>query len=371
MKILICGGHLTPALAFIKGLPKNSQIVYVGRKHALENDSALSLEYQTISKEINVKFINFQTGRFNRSLTKQTFISLLKAIKSFKQANDILRTEKPNIVIGFGSYVSLPLGIVAYLRKIPLIIHEQTFKAGLTNKILSKFANLIAISWIQSQKYFPQNKTILTGNPSLEEYFTDENTQINLKSKMKKLLIIGGSQGSHFINNLVLETMTTLAENFEILHQTGDSQEFLDYSKLERLKRTLPKEISKNYNLVKFIDPKKIKNTFINADLIISRAGVNSVSALMILEKPSLLIPLTINKSDQLFNANFFVNSGLGKTLNQNILTSDIFLNTINDMILNINNFKLKTNKSILEVHKNSVSNLVKLTYGKYQKNYH
>ena len=369
MKILICGGHLTPALAFIKGLPNDSQIIYVGRQHALENDAALSLEYQIISNEKDIKFINFQTGRLNRNFTKQTFISIFKTIRSFKQANEILKTERPDVVVGFGSYVSLPLGIMAYFRKIPLIIHEQTFRTGLTNKILAKFASLIAVSWKQSLQYFPKNKTVLTGNPALEEFFTKNNSQVKIKSKKNKLLIIGGSQGSHFINNLVMQTIAILAKNYEIYHQTGDSQEFLDFSKLANIKKALPEKIAKNYNIVKFIDPKEIKNTFADADLVISRAGVNTVSMLMIMEKPALLIPLPVNKSDQSFNAEFFRKSGLGETLSQNQLNPETFLNTINDMILNLNKFKIKIDKEILKIHKNSIENLIKLIYEKYQKN--
>ena len=138
MKVVIVGGHLAPALSVIEVLPKDTEILFIGRKYALEGDNALSLEYKTITS-MNISFVGLNTGRLQRKLTKFTFFSLMKLpfgiIKSFL----ILLKFKPDVVVGFGGYVSIPVAFCAYLLRIPIVIHEQTMEAGLANKFVSFF----------------------------------------------------------------------------------------------------------------------------------------------------------------------------------------------------------------------------------------
>src|SRR3990167_6775375 len=164
MKIVIIGGHLTPALSVIEALPKDAQILYIGRKYSLEGDKALSLEYQAITKK-GIPFSAIKTGRLQRRITRYTLPSLVKIPYGFGQSLTILRRFKPNVVVGFGGYVSLPVILAAKTLKIPIVIHEQTLEAGFTNKIVAGFADKICISFESSHKYFPKEKTVLTGNP--------------------------------------------------------------------------------------------------------------------------------------------------------------------------------------------------------------
>src|SRR5579859_3133787 len=112
MKILIAGGHMAPALGLLDVLPKNIAVVYVGRPHVFEADEGESLEQKTI-RERGVHFIAFKSGRVQRSFSRQTIPSLLKIPKGFTQALDILKKEKPDIVVGFGGYLSVPIGLAA------------------------------------------------------------------------------------------------------------------------------------------------------------------------------------------------------------------------------------------------------------------
>jgi len=155
MKIVIIGGHLAPALSVMEALPKNTKILFIGRKYALEGDSALSLEYKVVT-DLNIPFVGLNTGRLQRKVTKYTFLSLLKfpfgIIKSFL----ILIRFRPDVVMGFGGYVSIPVIVCAFILRIPVVIHEQTMEAGLANRIVSLFAKKICISWNTSRKYFPK-----------------------------------------------------------------------------------------------------------------------------------------------------------------------------------------------------------------------
>src|SRR3989344_2278998 len=121
MKIAIIGGHLTPALSVIEKLPKEASVLYIGRKHAIEGDDAISLEYETITKK-GIPFAILKTGRIQRNLTRHTLPSLAKIPYGLLQSIIILRKFHPDAVVGFGGYVSFPVVLAAKFLKIPIVI---------------------------------------------------------------------------------------------------------------------------------------------------------------------------------------------------------------------------------------------------------
>ena len=133
---------MTPALAIIDALPKEARIFFIGRKHPLEGDKALSLEYQTIT-DMGITFFPLTTGRLQRKISTRSFISLVKIPYGFFQALSILISCKPDVIIGFGGYLAVPVGLAAWILRIPFVIHEQTLDAGLANKFLARFAKKI------------------------------------------------------------------------------------------------------------------------------------------------------------------------------------------------------------------------------------
>src|SRR5579872_49459 len=159
MRVAVIGGHMAPAVGCIDKLPKDIDIVYIGREHIFEGDSGSSLEQEIITEK-GIRFIPLQAGRVQRVLTQHTIPSLLKIPQGFTQALALLKKEKPDVIVGFGGYLSVPIGVAAALLGIPLIIHESTMAAGLANKILAPFAKRICISWESSRPYFPKNKTV-------------------------------------------------------------------------------------------------------------------------------------------------------------------------------------------------------------------
>ena len=340
MKLLIVvggGGHFAPALAVIDQLPKDWHILLVGRKHTFEGDPALSFEYQT-AQRLNIPFVSLTTGRLQRKFTRHTFTSLLKVPVGLGQSTKILREFQPDVVLSFGGYTSLPIATAAKLLRIPVIIHEQTLHAGLANKVVSKFANKICISWKESELYFPASKTILTGNP-LRTAFREHLRTVHHKqaNALPKLYITGGSGGAHGINVLVEGCLETLLEHYEITHQTGDAHEFGDFDRLEALRLRLDPKLQARYTLKKFIVPEIVGSVLSDADLVISRSGINTVTELLYLGKPSLLIPLPYGQRDeQHANALFFQKTGLGKMIEQDTLTPESFAETIHEMITNI-----------------------------------
>lgn len=360
MKIAIVGGHLTPALAVIGALPKGSEVIYIGRKHPAEGDSAVSLEYQTVT-HMGIPFIVLSTAKLQRTFTRHTIPSLAKMPRGMMQAFRILKKHKPDIILSFGGYLSVPVGFAAYLLKIPVVIHEQTTQAGLSNKLVSFFAKKICISFDSSRGFFPKEKIILTGNPILQTKPTQEiSVYENMKTDKPLLIVIGGSQGSHAINTLLEGCLSELLQQYTIIHQTGDAHEYNDFSRLEKLKERLPKEIRKQYLVVKFINPDDIWDVLSLADLVVSRSGINTVMTLALLNKPSILIPLPFGqRNEQLRNASMFVQTGLGIIAKQADTTPSILKEKIYLMHSKINSYKNNQLETMRELHLHAAEKIV------------
>ena len=339
MKIVLIGGHLSPALCVLEALPSDARVLFIGRKYALEGDNALSLEYKTINS-MKVPFVALNTGRLQRKLTKYTISSLLKlpfgVIKSFLT----LVKFRPDVVVGFGSYVSIPVALSAYVLRIPIVIHEQTMEAGFANRLISRLATKICISWSSSRKYFPEEKVVLTGN--LIRKFQISNFKFQIDKQKPLIYITGGSSGSHFINLLIEGCARGLLDKYNLIHQTGDAQEFCDFDRLEKLRNSLSAKQKERYILRKFIDLSETGEILSRISLIISRSGMNIITELLHFEKPALLIPLPFSQNnEQLKNAKFLENIGLGKVLYQEELNSKRLFQAIELMFHNIDNYKI------------------------------
>lgn len=332
MKILITGGHFSPALAVIKVLPKDTEVLVVGRKHSFEGDTAPSYEYMVCEK-LGIPFKSLTTGRLQRKLTKSTLLSIAKLPIGFAQAVKIMSDFKPDVVFTCGGYLALPVAYAARGQGVPIVVHEQTQGAGLTNKIIGKFAHTICTSFITSEKYFPKEKTILTGNPMRKELFEEKTPVLALKGK-KMIYITGGSAGSHYINKYVKEILPQLLEDYVVIHQTGRSAEYKDFETMEDFSTTLPDNLRSRYIVRDFIFPDEIGWVLHNASLIIGRSGINTVYELLAFGKVCLLIPLPHGqKNEQKENAQLVRDTGIGDFIEQNdSLTSEKLLEKINSM---------------------------------------
>lgn len=312
MKVAVTGGHITPALAVIGKLKKDTEVVFFGRKNVFEKDDRPSYEYAEITRR-KIKFIEVKSGRLQRKLSVHTFPSLARVPNGLKKAYKDLKREKPDVVVCFGGYVGLTVALSAKALGIPVVIHEQTLKTGLSNKIISKFAAKVCISWAQSRKYFSKDKTVLTGNP-LREEFIEIKQKKPLKHRFPFLYITGGSAGSHELNLLVEKSLTTLLKKCVIVHQTGDAKEFDDFRRLSEIRETLSDEQKERYVITKFTTANDAARLMHDASLVISRSGINSITEFIYLEKKAYLVPLMHGqKGEQLTNAKFFVSLGLGK----------------------------------------------------------
>lgn len=334
MKIALSGGHFAPAHAFIEEVSSSHKVLVLGRKYVFENDSTLSFEYETCKKE-GIPFQDILTGRLQRKFSLSSILALFKIPIGFFQSLYYLRIFKADIFVGFGGYLSVPIAYAAYVLGIPVVIHEQTQKAGLANKMLANIAQKIFISFESSKEYFPQEKVFFTGNPIRKNVLKVDQMIVPLRGK-KLIYTTGGSAGSHFINVLVHEIIEALVKENVVIHQTGQAEEFNDFSLLQARRKKLPQNLQDNYIIKKFIDPKEIGWVFKNATLVISRSGINTVLELLTLGKVSLLIPLSTGQTnEQIENAKLIKKVGLGEYMTEDEITPEKLLASIKKLLKN------------------------------------
>jgi UDP-N-acetylglucosamine--N-acetylmuramyl-(pentapeptide) pyrophosphoryl-undecaprenol N-acetylglucosamine transferase len=251
------------------------------------------------------------------------------------QSYKILNDFNPDIVLGVGGYAAGPVLFMAYIMGFNTAIHEQNSIPGFTNRILGRFVRMIFISFPETYTWFPSGKTFLTGNPVRKELVM--NGLNNYKKDKFTLLILGGSQGSHEVNISVLDSMDYLSEfidSIRIIHQSGDRDyEFL----LNGYRRR-----GIDATVIPFID--YMKEVYIKADLVISRAGATTLSEIAIFGKPSILIPFPHAANNHQFkNAKILENKRAarvienpnGKKLAENIIELYKDSNLLENMRIN------------------------------------
>lgn len=336
IKVLICGGHLSPALAMIEKIKeeKNIEVIYIGRKKALEGDKAQSLEYKTITK-LDIPFYNLIAARLQRSFTLYTIPSLCKLPLGFIQSLILLFIIRPKIVVSFGGYVALPVCINAKILSIPIITHEQTTVLGLANRVIAKISKALCLSYDNTSNIPKGVTTVYTGNPIRSSIIPKGNKNIVFgDSKLPIIYVTGGNLGSRPINKVIGQMILELADKYRVYHQCGGAENGKDFQELLQLKNNLPEKIKDNYLIVEHVDPERVGEILQNTSLLIGRAGANTVNEILYFEVPSILIPLPwAGQNEQMKNAEMVQKSGLGKIIFQKNLDSHILLRTISEMM--------------------------------------
>lgn len=293
MRLIITGGHVTPALAVIEELKhrKDIEIFFIGKKYNSDTDKSLTLEFKEITS-LNLPFYILKTGRLTRLLSYNTIFELLKIPSGIYYSWQLIKKIKPDKVLSFGGYLALPVAICGFLKKIPVYTHEQTISPGIANKIIGLFAKKIFLSFPESNKNWTKNKVIITGNPIRKQVFQHHALTWIPNNNRKVIYITGGSLGAHSINLHISHIIRRLTEKYTVIHQTGDVLEYNDFLTLSNLRLKLTQDQQENYIIKKHISGDEIGSVYWFSDLIIGRAGANTISELIALKKPAILIPL-------------------------------------------------------------------------------
>lgn len=346
-KIVICGGHLTPALALIEELQKKKglEIIFFGRKFATEGSNQLSQEYKIINQR-KIKFYPITAGKLQRKFTRFTIPSLLKLPLGSSQALRYLIKEKPDLVVSFGSYVSTPVVVAAFLLGIKSIAHEQSISPGLATKINSKFTKKIFLTWKESEKFFKKGKSKLIGNLTRKSIFAKKAKNKTLANFIKKegklLFVAGGNQGSHFINSLIFNSLDQF-KGYLIVHQVGSTNFAGDLDKAKGIKKP-------DYLPVEFLDGDNFGAMLSRCDILIGRSGINTVWDCLQTRAPAIYIPLS---GEQTENALYAQKEGVAKVIYQNEATPGLLKKTIDEIFTEYANIKKSLEKTARNLPKN------------------
>ncbi len=340
------GGHIYPALAIIhkiKELEPNSEFIYIGTHNRMEKD--------IIPKE-GIPFETIEIyGIYRKQIWKngKTIRCFLKALKKVKK---IMKEFKPDVVIGVGGYVTAPVIYAAHQLKIKTFIHEQNSVPGASNLFLSRYADLIGVSFPSSLKEFPKEKTIFTGNPCSEEAVKKlpmEKRTFGLSVHKKLVLVVMGSLGASKINEFLSSTMHSFeGKDYEVLFVTGKN----DYEEISK------KKFPSNVKVVPYIE--NMTRIMKRTDLMVSRAGASTLSEIIALHIPSILIPSPyVPNNHQYKNAIGLIESGASILLEEKNLTGNILTETIDRMIHDDQKLdEMKTNLKQMDIP-NSATKIV------------
>lgn len=362
--ILICGAHFTPALAVLEQLRncKKYQIIYFGRKFPLEGDSLISLEYKYLRK-LKIPFYSIIYSRFPRTLSWHLPVSLLKFPISLIQSLYYIFKIKPALILSFGGYVALPICLAGNFRRIPIITHEQTRKLGLANSIIARFAKVLCLGWSNTQGVPKNIKTIVTGNPIRKAILANIGYKPPQEiSEIPLIYITGGSLGSHSINKVISKVLHKLTLHYRIIHQCGSSNGLKDYKYLCSIKKKLPIKNQNNYIILENIDPDKVAKIYQQASIMIGRSGVNTITELIAVGLPSVLIPLPwAGKKEQEDNADMLKEFKMSETVKQRELTGQKLLEEINKVMKNLSWYKQNAVKAKNKINLDAAERIINL----------
>lgn len=268
------GGHIIPAMSLAEVfINKGYKVIYIGSERGIEK-KIFNLNIEKIFLNLSgIKGKNFITA------LKGVFLTIMAIIKVIS----IFVKIKPSAVIGTGGFVCIPAVISGYLVGARVYLQEQNAVPGASVKYLSKFAKRVFVGFDECKKFFPEEKVIISGNP-IKTIFYSEDILYNKPNSGEKmsLLIMGGSQGSKFINELIFSSLPHLdKDKIKIFHQTGEKYRELALD--EYKKNKIESEV--------FAFTDRIIEYYKRSHLVIGRSGAMSVSELIAVKRPAILIP--------------------------------------------------------------------------------
>ena len=321
-KIVLTGGgtagHVTPNIALLPALREAGyEIAYVGSEDGIEKELML---------DCGVPYVGVPTGKLRRYFDLKNFTDPFRVIKGFSEARRFLKRYRPDVVFSKGGFVSVPVVRAAASLKIPCVIHESDMTPGLANRLCYGAAAKVCCNFPETMKKLPGKKAVLTGTPIRADLFAgdrEEGLRIcgfktetdasaaeaadsagNVPDSMKPvLLIMGGSQGPQSVNEAVRAHLDELLKDFCVIHLCGAGKYDTSLDNVG------------GYRQFEYVKD-DLKHLFAAADVIVSRAGANAIFEILALQKPNLLIPLSVGtRGDQILNARSFEAQGFSKVL--------------------------------------------------------
>ncbi len=311
-------GHVTPNIALINILQQEGwQIDYIGSANSVE---------QSMITAVNIPFHAVRSGKLRRYFSWKNFFDPLNILFGIGQSYRLLRTLKPDVVFSKGGFVGFPVVVGAWLNRIPVVAHESDITPGLANRLSFPFVNKICVTFAAAKKHFKRQARVeVTGTPIRQELF-EGNKQNGLalcgfNNEKPCLLVVGGSQGAQVLNVCVRQALDRLLQDFQVIHLCGKAK--MDLSLIGK----------SGYCQFEYAN-QELADLFSASELVISRSGANSLYEILALNKPHVLVPLSMQASrgDQIQNARYFQQQGISVVVKEEALTPETLLSAVNEV---------------------------------------
>ena len=376
MKILLTGGgtggHLIPLLAVVSELKKLSNVCNKAPQPYRTMEPAnemVKLEFLLVTpasgfnqniSDAGIKIKTIKAGKLRRYFSLENITDIFKIPIGIIQSLYHIYKFKPDVVFSKGGFASVPPVIVAWVLRVPIVTHESDIVPGLANRIIARFSSKVLISFSATEKYFNKSKVILTGNPIRSDIIkgSRENALefFKLSLDLPTILIFGGSQGAQRINEMILEILPELVKKCQVIHQCGiknyeeikNDIKDLNFPKANKRLFAFGK-FAERYKLYPYLN-KEMKDAYAVAEIVISRAGANSLAEIVALGKPNILIPLSTSANNhQPENAKFFAEKEASLIINETVDNPQDLLEAI---------FKLLSDKNLQDEIKQKLSEM-------------
>jgi UDP-N-acetylglucosamine--N-acetylmuramyl-(pentapeptide) pyrophosphoryl-undecaprenol N-acetylglucosamine transferase len=329
------GGHFYPIIAVaeeINDLVKEKRLLAPELFYVSPDEYNAGLLY-----EKGIIYKKNSAGKLRRYFSIRNFFDFFKTGWGIIKSLMLVYKIYPDVIFGKGGYASFPVLVAAKILRIPVVIHESDSSPGKVNSWAGKFAKVIAISYPDAAKYFPAGKVTLTGNPVrqeiLEPITEGAREFLNISEDVPVVLILGGSQGSEHINNIVIEGLPELVEKYAIIHQTGKKNIKEAQATSEAV--LFASKHKDNYKPFDYLNALAMRMSAGVASVIVSRAG-STIFEIAAWGKPSIIIPIPEEIShDQRSNAFAYARSGAGVVVEEANLTANILMSEINRIVGN------------------------------------
>lgn len=297
-------GHVMPNLALVPGLVANQfEIHYIGSS---------GIERDLITKA-GIPFHQIVSGKLRRYASVENFLDIFKVGWGLLQSIGILLRLKPQVIFSKGGFVAVPVAVAGRILGIPVVSHESDYTPGLANRIIARFAKKLLYSFPETAKHIPAGKGVLVPTPIRSELFTGSKDMglrfCGFSGDAPVVLVMGGSQGAQRLNDALLAALPELVKTFCVVHLTG--------------KGKLIPFANPRYRAFEFVGP-ELKDIYAATDLVVCRAGANSIFEMLALRIPMILIPLEVgSRGDQVLNAKSFQGRGWAELLRESNMTSE------------------------------------------------
>ena len=320
------GGHFYPIIAVANAITKELQnSKYVKIELFYMSDEPYN---QALLDRYNIKFIPLRSGKMRLYFSFKNISDIFKTVFAIIKATKIIYKIFPDVIFSKGGYASLPVVIAARFFNIPVILHESDSVPGKSNKFAGKFAEKVALSYTEASEFFPAVDTAVTGQPIRDDILhpivEGSYEKFGLDPKIKTIFVLGGSQGSEFINNAILRIIPKLIVKYQVIHQVGKMN-------IESFTAVMEVALQDSkykgrYKAYSYLDSEKMRMAAGISDLIVSRAG-STIFEIASWEKPSILIPITKSNADhQRKNAYLYSRAGACQVIEEENMTTNLFV---------------------------------------------